>query len=244
MRMMIRKEYGFRWTIFYRSDHGDPETIELMAASGCEGVFLGIESGSDAMLKLMNKTSRRAHYMDAIPRLRRAGISTHASLIIGFPGETAATVQETITLLNESPPDFFRAQLWYCDPVTPIWKRRAELGIEGSAFNWSHHTMAAADACAIVDELFRSRRESVWLPQNGFEMWSLFYLQRLGMSLAQIKDFLRAFNGLVADGLDGRGAGPSPETLGVLADRARVHLAGAGAGFAAATDEEMEMLGG
>jgi tRNA A37 methylthiotransferase MiaB len=47
-----------------------------------------VESGSDALLKNMNKTARRKHYLEMIPKLRAAGISTHANLIVGFPGET------------------------------------------------------------------------------------------------------------------------------------------------------------
>jgi anaerobic magnesium-protoporphyrin IX monomethyl ester cyclase len=247
LQMMIRKDYGFRWNSFYRSDHGDEATIDLMGRAGCEGVFLGVESGSDRMLALMNKTARRADYMKAIPRLRDVGIATHASLIIGFPGETDETIAETWSLLEQAQPDFFRAQLWYCDPVTPIWERRAELDVKGSAFNWSHHTMDATHACAVIDDLFRNVRPSVWLPQNGFEMWSLFYLQRLGMTLGQIKDFLRAFNGVIADGLahPGRPAADAGK-LQDLAARARAHLpAGDAPGtIAPATDAEMELLRG
>src|SRR5262245_23613294 len=67
LRLMIRKKYGFRWNSFYRCDQGDNDTIELMAEAGCEGVFLGVESGSDAILTQMNKSSRRKHYARAIP---------------------------------------------------------------------------------------------------------------------------------------------------------------------------------
>jgi radical SAM PhpK family P-methyltransferase len=201
LRMMARKRYGFRWNSFYRSDHGDAETIALMAATGCEGVFLGIESGSDRQLERMNKTSRRRHYLEAIPRFRAAGISTYASLIIGFPGETAETVAETVDLIETAAPDFFRAQLWYADPITPIWQRRAEFGITGEAFNWAHATMDSAEACAHIDRLFLSIENSVWMPQNGFEQWSTFYLQRHGFTLNGIKDFLRAFNDAIKEKL-------------------------------------------
>lgn len=61
LRLMIAKQYPFRWNSFYRCDHGDEETIELMAQAGCEGVFIGAESGSDFMLERMNKTVRRKH---------------------------------------------------------------------------------------------------------------------------------------------------------------------------------------
>ncbi|MEZ4868988.1 MAG: PhpK family radical SAM P-methyltransferase [Caldilineaceae bacterium] len=207
LRMMIRNAYGFKWNSYYRSDHGDAETIALMQEAGCEGVFLGVESGSDEILEKMRKTARRKHYLDAIPRLRNAGIITHCNLIIGFPGETLTTVQETIDFLEIAQPDFYRAQLWYADPVTPIWQKREEYGIEGSAFSWRHNTMDSATAIELVDRLFLDVQNSLWLPQWGFELWSVFYLQRKGMTRGQIKQFVLSFNAVIRDKLlhgDGR----------------------------------------
>jgi anaerobic magnesium-protoporphyrin IX monomethyl ester cyclase len=194
LRLMIRKRYPFKWNSFYRSDHGDEEAIALMGESGCEGVFLGVESGSDVMLKKMNKSARRKDYMKAIPLLAQHGISTYASLIVGYPGETDATVQETIDLIEEAKPDYFRAQLWYADPLTPIWEHREELGIRGEAFNWSHATMDCDTACDHIDRMLLTVQNSVWMPQNGFEQWSTFYLQRRGMPANQVKAFVTAFN--------------------------------------------------
>jgi hypothetical protein len=219
---MIRKNYGFRWNSFYRADHGDAETIELMARAGCEGVFLGIESGSDRVLKNMNKTARTHEYSAAIHQLRAAGISTYASLIVGFPGETAETVRETIDFIEAHQPDFFRAQLWYCDPITPIWEKKDQWGIEGSAFAWSHKTMTAVEACAWIDHMFLGVRNSIWLPQFGFEQWSTFYLQRQGMNSDHIKEFLRAFNAAVKERLlFGDLQEPSPAVLAALRSSAR-----------------------
>ncbi len=197
LRMMIRNQYGFKWNSFYRSDHGDEEAIELMGKAGCEGVFLGVESGSDEMLLRMNKTARQKHYLKAIPLLKAAGVSTHANVIVGFPGETYETVQETVDFIEEAKPDFFRAQLWYADPVTPIWEKRDQYGVKGTAFNWSHNTMDFETACDLIDKMFVSVENSIWLPQNGFEQWSTFYLQRKGMTLDQIKTFLKCFNAVI-----------------------------------------------
>jgi radical SAM PhpK family P-methyltransferase len=201
LRMMINNQYGYKWNSFYRCDHGDEETIELMGKAGCEGVFLGIESGSDQMLKRMNKSARQKDYLKAIPLLRDAGISTHGNLIVGFPGETYETVQQSIQLLEEAKPDFFRAQLWYADPMTPIWKEKDDYGVKGSSFNWSHDTMDYQTACDLVDKMFVAVEGTIWLPQNGFEQWSTFYLQRKGMSLEQIKTFLKCFNAVIKDDL-------------------------------------------
>jgi radical SAM PhpK family P-methyltransferase len=201
LRMMVRKRYGFKWNSFIRADHVDEEALQLMRESGCEGVFLGVESGSDEMLKRMNKTSRSAHYRRVIPALKELGILTYCSLIVGFPGETDDTLRETRSLIVDTEPDFYRAQLWYCDPNTPVWARRQELGIQGSAFAWRHPTMDAARAARIIDQWFLEPQASIWLPQQGFELWSVFYLQRLGMPLEQLKAFLRTFNDAVREKL-------------------------------------------
>jgi anaerobic magnesium-protoporphyrin IX monomethyl ester cyclase len=199
LRMMIKNKYGFKWNSFYRSDHGDEETIELMAEAGCEGVFLGVESGSDSMMEIMNKTARRKDYLKAIPLLKQVGISTHSNVIVGFPGETYETYLDTISLIEEVKPDFFRAQLWYADPTTPIWNEREKYGVKGSGFNWSHDTMDAKTACDLIDRMFLSVENSIWLPQQGFEQWSTFYLQRKGMTMDRIKAFVKCFNDAVKE---------------------------------------------
>jgi anaerobic magnesium-protoporphyrin IX monomethyl ester cyclase len=213
LRLLIAKEYGFRWNCFYRCDHGDEETIELMARAGCEGVFLGVESGSDAMLLRMNKTARRRDYVTAIPLLKAAGISTYASFIIGFPGETDETVRETIDLVEETAPEYFRAQLWYADPITPIWLERDVYALDGIAFNWSHSTMNARRACDWINRIFLETRNSTWLPQFGFEQWSTFYLARHGMTRDQIRTFIESFNSLIKHRLLTSGDSPPAHLL-------------------------------
>lgn len=193
LRMMIRNNYGFRWNSFYRSDQGDQETIELMAESGCEGVFLGMESGSNRMLEKMAKTSRREHYAAAIPLLRENNIYTHANIIIGFPGETEETVRESLEFIQEFKPDTYKAQLWYADNLTPVWQKREEYEIEGIGFSWSHYTMNSDQACDWIDYMYGEITDSAFLPQDGFGMWCIFYLQKMGMSRQQVLNFLKCF---------------------------------------------------
>ncbi|RZK25841.1 MAG: radical SAM protein [Flavobacterium sp.] len=146
LRMMIRNRYSFKWNSFYRADQGDQETIELMAESGCEGVFIGMESASDSQLNNMAKTSRKVHYQEAIPRLMEQGILVHANYIIGFPGETEYSIRETIDFIREYKPALYKVQPWYCEKMSPIWKLKDLFGIEGEGFNWSHATMNSHEA--------------------------------------------------------------------------------------------------
>jgi radical SAM PhpK family P-methyltransferase len=194
LRMMIKNKYGFRWHSQFRCQFADEETVALMKESGCEGVFLGLESGNDQILKNMNKNASVEKYREGIALLKQYEIITHGSFIIGFPGETHETVQDSIRLIEESQIDYYRAQLWYCEPVTPIWKQREKYRIRGSHFEWSHATMNAREACRLVEKMFLTIETSTWLPQYGFDFDNLFHLSNRAIDWDKIKNFIRCFN--------------------------------------------------
>jgi hypothetical protein len=58
-------------------------------------------------------------------------------------------------------------------------------------------------AADIIEEMFLTVRNSTWMPQWGFEQWSTFYLQRLGMTEGQVRRYVQLFNGLVAEQITG-----------------------------------------
>src|SRR5690349_3066480 len=189
-RLMIRKNYQFNWFSYFRCSNSDEEAIDLMAQSGCKGVFLGIESGSPTILTNMNKAATIEKYATGIELLRRYGILTFGSFIIGFPGETDETVDETIDFLRATQPDFYRTQLWYCEAGTPIEHQREKFQINGEGFVWNHATMDSLEAMDHIDRLFLSVPESVWLPQWSFDFWIIPYLLGRGLSMETFRDLM------------------------------------------------------
>jgi radical SAM PhpK family P-methyltransferase len=189
-RLMIKKQYPFNWFSYFRCSNSDEEAISLMAESGCRGVFLGIESGSPSILTNMNKAATIEKYATGIEMLRRYGIMTFGSFILGFPGETEETVDETINFIRTTRPDYYRAQLWYCEAGTPIEHQRDKFQINGEGFVWSHATMDSLEAMDHIDRLFLSVKESVWLPQWSFDFWIIPYLLGRGISLETFKDLM------------------------------------------------------
>jgi hypothetical protein len=82
--------------------------------------------------------------------------------------------------------------------------------------------MNAETATDIVDELFLTVKGSTWLPQHGFESWSLFYLQRRGMPLPQVMTFVRKFNEAIKFKLrHGDDRRVDPGLLDAIADSSR-----------------------
>nr|WSY54851.1 PhpK family radical SAM P-methyltransferase [Streptomyces sp. NBC_00886] len=192
-RMLIEEDLGLNWYSYFRcSNARDEETFDLAAESGCKGVFLGIESGDQDILAAMNKLAQDTQYRNGIGQLKKRGITTFASIIVGFPGENERTVQNTIDFLNETAPTFWRAQPWWGNPKSPVYQRKELHGIEGEAYNWSHHTMNSREAASWCDVMFEKVTESVWLPLYDFDFWALPYLDGKGLKAGDLEPILRA----------------------------------------------------
>jgi p-methyltransferase len=191
-RMMIAEDLGLRWYSYFRcSNARDEESFDLAAASGCAGVFLGIETGDPGVLLNMHKLAQDSQYRTGIQRLSERGITTFASIIVGFPGETERTVRNTVEFLNETQPTFWRAQAWWANPRSPVFQNREAFGIEGEGYRWQHATMSSAEAADLTDDMFDAVTGSVWLPLYDFDFWSLPYLAGKGVSVADLIPLLR-----------------------------------------------------
>ncbi len=99
---------------FAPSDDLTPDLFRKLAVAGCKHIRFGVESFSDAVLRLMNKTYSARVAMRNLRDAHNAGIATHINLIVGFPGETNADFLETVRGLK-------RAESWidFVDTITP-----------------------------------------------------------------------------------------------------------------------------
>lgn len=184
-QMMIEEDLGLSWYSYFRcSNARDEETFDLAARSGCAGVFLGIESADPGVLAAMRKLAQDDQYRAGLRAFHERDITTFASVIAGFPSETAQSVQRTIEFLNETRPTYWRSQAWWANPRSPIFQERERYGINGSGYTWSHSTMNSQDAAALCDVMFDQVSESTWLPLYDLDFWSLPYLESKGLDRA------------------------------------------------------------
>ena len=93
----------------FATSHPRDLSPELTAAFGelpslCEHLHLPVQSGSDRILKAMNRGYTRKEYLQKVTELRRVcpEISLSTDIIVGFPGETEADFQDTIELVKEA----------------------------------------------------------------------------------------------------------------------------------------------
>lgn len=191
LRMMIENKFEFQWMSFLRCSNTDDETFELMKDAGCVGALLGIESGSDEILRNMNKAALTSRYKYGIGKLHEKGILSYASMIVGFPGETEETVRETCDFIEAVQPTFFGPLLYYHDVRAPIAARSEEFGIQGAGYSWKHKTMDWKEAGKWVESMYRDIKGSIPLALYGFCLFAQPYLLSKGYTNEQIVEFGR-----------------------------------------------------
>lgn len=81
-----------------------PDFIEILASNSkvCRHIHLPLQSGSDRILKAMNRNYRRARYLEIVDSLRQAvgDVSITTDIIVGFPGETQEDFEQTLEVMR------------------------------------------------------------------------------------------------------------------------------------------------
>jgi radical SAM superfamily enzyme YgiQ (UPF0313 family) len=99
------KRLGFVWRCFVRSDQMSEELFQRMAEAGCYEVLIGIESGSNRILKNICKNETVEQHKNAVKWAKMAGIKVKALMIAGLPGENWESIEESKNFIKEAKPD-------------------------------------------------------------------------------------------------------------------------------------------
>ncbi len=99
-RQVIQAELDLNlWCIIYPK-WIDAELVELMRRAGCSQVSFGFESGSDRMLRSLNKQFDKSEVSAVSKMFAEAGIKRMGFLLLGGPGETKDSVEESLSFAD------------------------------------------------------------------------------------------------------------------------------------------------
>ncbi len=100
----VDRTLRIRFTTSHPQDMSD-KLIETIARNDniCKYIHLPVQSGSDRILELMNRSYTADHYLKLVSKIKRTipGVSLSTDIIAGFPTETADDHRQTIDLLRE-----------------------------------------------------------------------------------------------------------------------------------------------
>ena len=98
---IVQRGLKVEWTSFARVDTVSKDVLKRMKAAGCSAVSFGVESGSPEILKRIKKGITIDQVYEAVTMCNHVGITPQASFILGLPGETPETLQQTISLAKK-----------------------------------------------------------------------------------------------------------------------------------------------
>jgi len=90
--------------------------------------MVGIESGSEEILKNIKKGITKDQARTFMKSCRKLGILTHATFSVGLPGETKKTIQETIDFAKELDPDTIQVSIATPYPGTELYEEALQKG--------------------------------------------------------------------------------------------------------------------
>jgi len=156
--LMAERDLGLKWVgtafaLFLLTD----ELLDLMARSGCVGVNVAIESGTERVLKQIVKKPIKKLSMvpEIIARIKSKGLFCFANFIIGFPGETWDEIRETIRFAETCGADYVKFFLAVPLYGTPLYEEARKAGA------LVHH-----DEYPKVDWRFGQIKSEEWTPKD------------------------------------------------------------------------------
>ena len=99
-RLIIARDLKMTWRCIIYPRNIDKELVELMVAAGCRQISLGFESGSEMMLKRLNKQFTLDDIRKASHMFSDQGIERMGFLLLGGPGETKRSVEESLAFAD------------------------------------------------------------------------------------------------------------------------------------------------
>lgn len=146
--LLIQKGYDFKWQGMTRADLVTKDLLIKMKKAGCIYINFGLESGSQRMLDAVDKKIKVEIMEQSIKWVKEIGLELTKSFMIGIPGETKETVQETIDFCKKLDLD---GTFFICTPYpgTILWEKLKHDGrivTEEDEAKYIEHLASAGDA--------------------------------------------------------------------------------------------------
>lgn len=199
---ILRRGLEVTWEGWTHANTVNEELLAAMKRAGLRRLSFGIESGNREILKSLKKGTDHERILSAYRAAKKVGLETRGSVIIGLPGETRATVEETIrfvTGLRELDHCYFNIAMPYPGTEIRALALKGERGtrllsLEYSQLKRQGQTVVMEVNDLTADELLRLQRKaylSFWLTPRRI-VYNLF---RAGLKAGLINGwaFFRSF---------------------------------------------------
>jgi radical SAM superfamily enzyme YgiQ (UPF0313 family) len=177
--ILRRNLRGLRWFANIRADRLTEEEARLMKWAGCEGVSVGVESGSQKVLDAVGKRLSVKQAKTTIEILKKAGIKQYVSLIVGLPGENLESLSQTRDFLLDTNPTGFQVNSFVPYPSCELYDVAVQEGKIDSNLQWEnlHLFNTPISLCELTQEEINEYRRKLYRDVYFSSSWWLANLQ-------------------------------------------------------------------
>lgn len=164
---MIKNGFRMKWKCDTRADCLDRELLTLMQKAGCIRVKIGVETGSDRILKRIKKGLAKEKIRKTVALIKEVGIPLTIYLMAGFPGETNEDLKETIEFAKELDAEYYSLSILAPYYGTEIYRELKEKGKLSGNEHWEYFFHQSGDM--IVNDQLDSAVVNEFLALNERE---------------------------------------------------------------------------
>jgi len=179
---LIARKSTMPWMARVRVDELDYDRLVLMKKAGCVMLGVGVESGSERIIKLMRKTRHPEGWIEHCRQIlkwtRELGIGTNAYYVIGSPTETREEIEQTIQLALELNSDSIQVHFYTPYPGSSAWETYKDQLSEDAAAHMFHYAKPVLSVAEVSpDELVKlsSKFYQRYLFRPGFALSHLWH---------------------------------------------------------------------
>lgn len=192
-REIVTRGLKISWTCNSRVDTVDREMLSCMKEAGLWMISFGLESGNDNVLELTGKGITVAQSRDAVSMAHELGIKTSGHFILGLPGETEASMSETLALALSLPLDIAQFYTAAPFPGTRLYDLASKKGWlqKTSFFSQSHAVMDLPGISAKRVDAFRryAYKKFYMRPMSCLNIFSIIRLGAIANSIKNLAQF-------------------------------------------------------
>ena len=179
---IIERKINLPWGCGTRADVVTKEVLAKMSKAHCNETCFGVESGCQRIRDSLKKKVTTKQCENAIKWAKEAGIFVTVSVILGYPGETKETLQETLDFVRKVEPD----DVWLCH-ATPYPGTELRALVESNGWKMSEDWKLYNTMNPIFEDPLLPAKEIAQMRKNFYDK---FYSPRYILRQA-VKGYLK-----------------------------------------------------
>jgi radical SAM superfamily enzyme YgiQ (UPF0313 family) len=159
---IFRRNLKVKFNIRARVDTIDGEVVRLLKKAGLRSIHMGVEAGTDRMLKIMNKQITREQTIRAFQICRAEGVDTRAYFMVGYYDATPQDIDDMIKFSTDLALDWASFSVATALPATDLYRIAQERRYVDGDF-WKQYTIDGGGSIPQLEtETFTAEELRAW----------------------------------------------------------------------------------